>query len=240
MFKGLVISDNTNSLKRFVDICKNKAYKFDYKCSQNENISKDKIKYDKDIKEIKIKKERKEIINNYNLVISLHCKQIFPKYITESVRCVNIHPGYNPYNKGVFPQVFSIINGDPCGVTIHEMDEKIDNGPIIDRKKVDIKKWDTSEDVYRKIINLEENMIKKNIDKIVKNNYDVERVSGGSYNSYKDFEKMCKIDLQKKGTFEEFIDRLRALTHGNHKNAYFEGKNGDKVYIQVRLDKNGQ
>ena len=72
------------------------------------------------------------ITNNYNLIISLHCKQIFPSNLVKSITCINIHPGYNPYNRGWFPQVFSIINSKPIGATIHVMDENIDHGPIIE------------------------------------------------------------------------------------------------------------
>ena len=40
------------------------------------------------------------IIESYQLVISVHCKQIFPKRLVENVLCINLHPGYNPFNRG--------------------------------------------------------------------------------------------------------------------------------------------
>ena len=55
-----------------------------------------------------------EWMRHYKVGISAHCKQIFPAKLVENVRCYNIHPGYNPYNRGWFPQVFSIINKKKC------------------------------------------------------------------------------------------------------------------------------
>jgi methionyl-tRNA formyltransferase len=67
-----------------------------------------------------------EIIEKYQLVFSLHCKQIFPSELISNVKCINVHPGYNPLNRGWYPQVFSIIYDLPIGATIHEIDEVVD------------------------------------------------------------------------------------------------------------------
>lgn len=74
------------------------------------------------------------IIGLYDLVFSLHCKQIFPKKLVDEVTCINFHPGFNPFNRGWYPQSFSIINGMPAGATIHKMDENVDSGEIIAQK----------------------------------------------------------------------------------------------------------
>jgi len=93
---------------------------------------------------VKDEETKNKIISDYDLVFSLHCKQIFPKRLVENVCCINFHPGLNPYNRGWYPQAFSIINGLPDGSTIHLMDSEVDHGAIIAQKKVDIKVSDTS------------------------------------------------------------------------------------------------
>nr|WED69134.1 formyltransferase family protein [Pectobacterium colocasium] len=95
-----------------------------------------------DAKKINVKDEETitRIIENYDLVFSLHCKQIFPNRLVENVCCINFHPGLNPYNRGWYPQAFSIVNGLPVGSTIHLMDTEVDHGEIIDQKEVEIKK----------------------------------------------------------------------------------------------------
>src|SRR5690349_163732 len=66
-----------------------------------------------------------------DVVISLHSKQIFPPGLVSGARCVNVHPGLNPFNRGWTPHVFSLVNGLPAGATIHEIDAEIDHGAII-------------------------------------------------------------------------------------------------------------
>jgi hypothetical protein len=46
---------------------------------------------------------------------------------------------------------------------------------------------------------------------------------------------LLEIDLEREGTFGEFIDILRALTHGEYKNAYFIDKNKNKIFISIDM-----
>ena len=52
---------------------------------------------------------------------------MFPVDMVRNYRCINVHPGLNPYNRGWFPQTFSLVNHFPVGVTIHEMDAHLDD-----------------------------------------------------------------------------------------------------------------
>src|SRR5262245_54565473 len=65
--------------------------------------------------------------------------------------CVNLHPAYLPYNRGAYPNVWSIVDGTPAGVTLHSIDAGIDTGPIIARREVPIDPTDTGETLYRKL-----------------------------------------------------------------------------------------
>jgi dTDP-4-amino-4,6-dideoxyglucose formyltransferase len=177
------------------------------------------------------------VISTYNLILSIHCKQFFPAELVNGIRCVNIHPGLNPYNRGWFPQVFSIINGLPSGVTIHEIDEKIDHGPIITQKEYKIESWDTSDSAYEKIMAIERELLLKNFVAIRDQTYKATvPKEEGNINYKKDFENLKQIDLRQHGTYGEFINRLRALTHHNYKNAYFIDNSGTKVFITINLE----
>lgn len=177
------------------------------------------------------------ITTTYNLVLSIHCKQLFPPELVNSVRCVNVHPGLNPYNRGWFPQVFSIINGLPCGVTIHEIDNELDHGPIIVQKICKIQSWDTSASAYKKIIKLENELVLKHFTSIRDRSYSSSSPEEEGFINFKeDFERLKLIDRTQRGTFGEFIDRLRALTHDSYKNAYFEDQSGIKVFLRISLE----
>lgn len=182
-----------------------------------------------------LKYDVNEISKQFDIVISLHCKQIFPLHLIKKIRCINIHPGYNPYNRGWFPHVFSILNKLPIGATIHEMDEMIDHGPIIAQEKVNILSTDDSFSLYNRIVQTELKLIREHLNSIVNKDYSAIKVFEGNINYKNDYEKICEINLDEVGTFGSFLDRLRSLTHEDYKNAYFIDENGNKIFLKIRL-----
>ncbi len=174
--------------------------------------------------------------DEYELIFSLHCKQIFPAELVTFVTCINVHPGLNPHNRGWYPQVFSIINRKPIGATIHVIDEAVDHGGIVDQVTVDILSSDTSLDVYERVVEAEKMLIRKNLLEIVNGKFSTTvPESEGNYNSISDFKSLCQLKLDRTGTLSEHIDLLRALSHGEFNNAYFFDEKGKKIFICVTL-----
>jgi methionyl-tRNA formyltransferase len=44
---------------------------------------------------------------------------------------INLHISYLPWNKGAHPILWSVLDDTPAGVTVHQMDEAFDTGPIL-------------------------------------------------------------------------------------------------------------
>jgi len=44
---------------------------------------------------------------------------------------VNVHRSYLPYNRGLDPLQWALVDGTPAGVTLHVMTDRVDAGPII-------------------------------------------------------------------------------------------------------------
>ncbi|RMQ44930.1 hypothetical protein ALQ04_01415 [Pseudomonas cichorii] len=178
------------------------------------------------------------IIGHYDLVLSVHCKQLFPKRLVEGVRCINFHPGFNPFNRGWYPQAFSILNGLPVGATIHLMDEDIDHGHIIAQKPVTVGSGETSLEVYNKVIEAEKELMREYLPRILQGGYEVFKpLAEGNYNGIKDYNELCELNLDEVGSLRDHINLLRATSHGNFKNAYFHDELGEKYFIRVVLDK---
>ena len=170
------------------------------------------------VRELSVKANASEISNNYDLIVSYHCRQLFPKEIISKVRCVNIHLGFNPHNKGWYPGVFSISNGLPAGATIHEIDEKIDNGPIIARKQIEILPEDVSGTVYPKIIQAEYGLLEQWFMPMITGDYETFSPSKkGNLNYKKDYYALQELDMNEQVKTGELINRLRALTRPHFK-----------------------
>ena len=191
-----------------------------------------------DVTIIDLKKDWKLLLA-FDLIFSIHCKQIFPAQLVTERKCINIHPGLNPYNRGWFPQVFSIINKMPAGATIHEIDIELDHGKIIVQKEVEVNTWDTSLSIYNRVLEAELKLLDEYLDKIIEGDYfAVSPEFEGNINLKKDFNMLCEINLNDGGTYQELIDKLRALNHGEYKNAFFiDPKTGKKIYVRLDLSK---
>jgi len=235
--KIFVLTDNKIMFYELEKILNCKSIlKVDFFCSLKSSDNFQKEIFNHKIKPIIIRNNLDFFIKNYELGISAHSKQIFPAKLVNSILCINVHPGFNPYNRGWFPHIFSIINKLPAGATIHVMDEEIDHGDIIIQEKVKIHSYETSLDVYNKILAKEVELFKEVIDSILNNNFKrIKSKFEGNYNSINDFNKLREVDLNKKITLREAIDYLRAMTHPPYKNSYFFNKDGKKIYIDIEL-----
>jgi len=239
----LVISDNPPQCVRFEEtvrpVAEELGTRIGYACSPWTPAEHFRTLGGKPVEVVDLKDEARvsDILSHYDLVISMHCKQLFPPALVSGLKCINIHPGYNPENRGWYPQVFAIVNGGVIGATIHEIDLELDNGPIIARRLVEMLPTDTSLDVYERVLDAEMELLKENIRGILSGSYPVilPEHKGRLYLK-KDFRNLCRIDLEETGTFGQFIDRLRALSHGRFDNAFFvDEKTGEKIFVRIML-----
>ena len=236
----LVISDNSFLIKAFAALIDRfPQVRVNYTCTRGNAALLNDTSLPVKIEPVDVKAEEEELAKRYDLIFSLHCKQLFPGNLVKKVKCINVHPGYNPYNRGWFPQMFSILNKLPAGATIHEIDEQLDHGNIIARKEVETHSWDTSIDIYDRIQSIEVELLEKNIEAILCDTYQtVQPEVEGNVNLKKDFNELCRIDLNEETTMGMALDKLRALTHGRYVNAFFiDPETNSKVYVKIVLEK---
>ena len=90
-----------------------------------------------------------------DIIISVAAPIIFNKKLLSSPNkfCINYHTALLPKYRGRMPLFWALLNDEiETGVTIHIMDEKIDNGYILGQKKIIIDKNDTLHNLYEKSI----------------------------------------------------------------------------------------
>jgi methionyl-tRNA formyltransferase len=235
----LLLSDNAILLEAAIKISQKHALtQIFFACSQKTSKACERLAITKGVAAINVKKNYDTLIRDFALVISMHCTQIFPPELVKAVRCINFHPGLNPHNRGWFPQVFSILNGKPFGVTIHEMDTQIDHGPIIYQEEIPIGYHETSEDAYKNAFRREIELLDEWFPKLIAGNYQTFiPIQEGNYNSKADFEALKAIDLDKPCTPRGFINFLRAMTFRPYQNAYFvDMKSGVKQFVRIEIE----
>jgi folate-dependent phosphoribosylglycinamide formyltransferase PurN len=87
-----------------------------------------------------------------DVVVLANTRIIRPDIIRIPARaCINLHLGKLPEYRGTASAFWEIFNGEPYGgVTVHFVDEKLDNGDILLEDTVDILAGDTEKSLYAK------------------------------------------------------------------------------------------
>ena len=66
-------------------------------------------------------------------------------------RAINLHISYLPWNRGADPDLWSVVDNTPKGVSIHYLDEGVDTGDIIVQKEVACLPEDTLSGYYNRL-----------------------------------------------------------------------------------------
>ena len=131
---------------------------------------------------------------NFDIIICFGYKKIIKKKVLNFLNrpIINLHISYLPYNRGSHPNFWSFIENTPKGVSIHEINERIDSGNLILRKRINFKKIEnhTFNSTYEILINEIENLFKKNYSKLIYNKYKIIKFKErGTYHSKKQLPK---------------------------------------------------
>jgi len=102
-----------------------------------------------------------------DLIVSINTPQRLKRpLLTLPARgCLNVHFGMLPRYRGLLPIFHALMNGEPSfGVTVHVMDEKLDNGDIVAQRAVPIGEADTLDSLYPRAFAVASELLAEAID----------------------------------------------------------------------------
>lgn len=108
-----------------------------------------------------------EFVGKYKIrfLISYGYRHILKKDVLDQLqdRAINLHISFLPWNRGADPNLWSILEDTPRGVTIHYLDEGVDTGDIIAQKNVALNFTnDTLSTSYKKLQTEIQQLFKEN------------------------------------------------------------------------------
>ena len=150
--------------------------------------------------------------------------------------CINMHPGYLPYNRGMNPNVWPIVEGTPAGVTIHYVDAGIDTGDVIAQREVPVGPTDTGGTLYDRTLIEIVDLFKETWPAIRAGTAPriTQDQSLATHHRAVDVDSLDQIDLDAPTTARSLINRIRARTYDDRTYAYFD-EHGVRVYVSVTL-----
>lgn len=107
-------------------------------------------------------------------------------------KIINLHISYLPYNKGAHPNLFSVLEDTPKGISIHVIDDGIDTGSILVKKEVKLDlEAETLKSSYEKLHGEMEDLFKVSWEKIKSGKIKPKpQVGDGTIHYVKDFKKI--------------------------------------------------
>ena len=170
------------------------------------------------------------------LVISSGYEHIVPEEIINipDRGIVNLHPSYLPHNRGAHPYIWPLVDGSPAGVSIHYMNESIDEGPVISRRIVEKKPDDTAYSLRERLMQEQANLFIESWERILDGESKEQELEKGSYHVSADLDEISELDLEEKMTLGEALDLLRGLTYDGGL-ASFE-KDGKRFTVSVEIE----
>lgn len=157
------------------------------------------------------------IVKEYtpDLIISYNYKYMIRADVIEYMQgnVINLHISYLPWNRGSNPNFWSFVENTPKGVTIHLINEKLDEGAILYQKELEFDVTEeTFETTYEKLNQEITELFIKNWDEIREKKYVIKKQSdGGSYHNMQDFFNItikCPVSWKEKiGVYLERLDR---------------------------------
>lgn len=165
-----------------------------------------------------------ELVDNpedSHVFISVLYDKLLKKDFIEPRRCYNFHPGILPWYRGAGAYSWAIINGEiETGVTLHEIDESIDTGPVIEIRRFPIRKIDTAESLFRKAETLIYEMF---------TNWFSLLIDGGLPVTYQESGRTyLRKHLEEARDLTRFV---RAFTFTGKPSAYYINRNGEKTEL---------
>jgi methionyl-tRNA formyltransferase len=158
----------------------------------------------------------------------------FPK-----VGFINLHPAYLPYNRGWHTQTWALLDSTPIGATLHFMAEQLDAGDIIYQKEIIPEINDTANTLYSKLKKLELEVFKTAWPDLVKlkpSRIKQDLKKGTAHQRKNLFTpEVQELDLAKSYKLDQLIQKLRALTTNDLKEAAYFYKNGQKFKVQILI-----
>ena len=150
-------------------------------------------------------------------------KLISADFIASKKRCLNFHGGILPENRGSATPNWAIINGDAeTGITLHEIDARVDHGPIIEVRRFALDPNETGVTVMKKMEELIFAMFTEWFARLATLDYTATPQDDRKARRY------TRADFQNAKDLTRFA---RAYHYPPYEQAYYYNAKGEKIYL---------
>lgn len=165
-------------------------------------IETDNINSEKIVEEINSSGAQVGVVVAFGQIIKSATRGALPKEF------INLHFSYLPKLRGADPVAAAVRSGmSESGVSVFKLNDELDGGDIYSQIKAEISDYDTTENLFNKLLPLGEQSLIRSLDLISQNIAPIKQVGESSY-AQKSSNSDLKIDWNRKGV--EIINLVRS------------------------------
>lgn len=143
---------------------------------------------------------------------------------------LNFHPGLLPFNRGKYPNFWCLVDGTPCGVSLHFIDDGVDTGDVVAQRALEVSWLDTGQTIYLRCREAMVQLFRDSFDdlmagRLVRRPQDL---SAGTAHRAADIEAASALDLDRLYSARHLLNVIRARSFPPHPSATF--RDGGKTY----------
>lgn len=172
-------------------------------------------------------------------LLSVHYPRLFPKAVLDVPQrgALNLHPAYLPFNRGWHTPSWTILDGTPCGVTLHWMVEAVDAGDIAVRRALEVRPDDTANTLYQRLLDTELEVLREAIPLMASGTLPrAPQEPGGSRHARRALEQARVLDGEALLPVRRTLDVLRALTTSVAAEAAVVLVDGRRYRVRVEIE----
>ena len=156
-----------------------------------------------------------EIVYNIkpDLIVVVAYGMIIPKKIIDDYTCVNIHASLLPKYRGASPIQAALLHGETVsGLTLIKMNEKMDQGDIIDQVTCEISSYDSFRLLHDKLASLSSNILQNFLNNLKRSSKFTTRAQNHQLATY--CKKISKPELELDGSHSILFNynKIRAFS----------------------------
>ncbi|MFM7886225.1 MAG: formyltransferase family protein [Pseudanabaena sp.] len=149
---------------------------------------------------------------------------------------INTHPSLLPYNRGKHYNFWALVEQVPFGVSLHFVEEGIDNGDLVSQVPIYYDWEDNGESLYKKAQSAMIDLFKQSYPEIRDLNINRQKqdLNAGSFHFANEINKMSQICLDQTYKARDLLNLLRARTFSTHPACWFED-GLDEYEVRIKI-----
>lgn len=150
---------------------------------------------------------------------------------------VNLHPSLLPNGQGKDPNFWCIVEEQAFGVSLHQVDEGVDTGPILAQREIATSWEDTGQTLYERALAETTEMFAESLDALLGGLVGVPQdPTAGSHHRRAELTPASRIDLDATYRARDLLNLIRARTFVGHPGAWFDDQGG-RYEVRVSIQR---